>query len=34
VPLTGDVMRMPGLPKKPAYVNMDVDANGEVVGLS
>lgn len=34
VPLTGDVMRMPGLPKKPAYVNMDIDANGEVVGLS
>jgi formate--tetrahydrofolate ligase len=34
VPLTGDVMRMPGLPKKPAYIGMDVDANGEVVGLT
>ena len=33
VPMLGDIMRMPGLPKKPAYVNKDVDANGEIVGL-
>ncbi|OCA90857.1 formate--tetrahydrofolate ligase [Bacillus sp. FJAT-27225] len=33
VALTGDVMTMPGLPKKPAAMNMDVDANGNAVGL-
>ena len=32
VPLTGDVMRMPGLPRKPAYLSIDVDENGEIVG--
>jgi formate--tetrahydrofolate ligase len=34
VPLTGDVMRMPGLPKKPAYLGIDIDADGRVRGLS
>jgi formate--tetrahydrofolate ligase len=33
VALTGDVMTMPGLPKKPAALNMDVDNNGNAVGL-
>lgn len=33
VALTGDVMTMPGLPKKPAALNMDVDENGKVMGL-
>ncbi|WP_400241880.1 formate--tetrahydrofolate ligase [Niallia sp. JL1B1071] len=33
VALTGDVMTMPGLPKKPAALNMDVDENGKAVGL-
>jgi formate--tetrahydrofolate ligase len=33
VALTGDVMTMPGLPKKPAALNMDVDDNGNAVGL-
>lgn len=33
VALTGDVMTMPGLPKKPAALNMDVDAAGKAVGL-
>jgi formate--tetrahydrofolate ligase len=33
VALTGDVMTMPGLPKKPAALNMDVDENGNAVGL-
>ncbi|AWB84014.1 formate--tetrahydrofolate ligase [Corynebacterium liangguodongii] len=31
--LTGDVMTMPGLPKKPAAENIDVDANGVISGL-
>lgn len=33
VALTGDVMTMPGLPKKPAALNMDVDADGRAIGL-
>ncbi len=33
VALTGDVMTMPGLPKKPAALHMDVDENGNAVGL-
>ncbi|MGC2935954.1 formate--tetrahydrofolate ligase, partial [Enterococcus faecium] len=32
VALTGDVMTMPGLPKKPAALNMDVTNDGEVLG--
>lgn len=33
VALTGEVMTMPGLPKKPAALNMDVDENGKAQGL-
>jgi len=33
VVLTGDVMTMPGLPKKPAALNMDVTNDGKVTGL-
>ncbi|MFU2204223.1 formate--tetrahydrofolate ligase [Streptococcus hyovaginalis] len=33
VALTGDVMTMPGLPKQPAALNMDVTSNGVAVGL-
>ncbi|WP_409251108.1 formate--tetrahydrofolate ligase [Bacillus sp. SCS-153A] len=33
VALTGEVMTMPGLPKKPAAYSMDVDENGNVSGL-
>ncbi|PLR81075.1 formate--tetrahydrofolate ligase [Bacillus canaveralius] len=33
VALTGDVMTMPGLPKQPAALKMDVDENGQAVGL-
>ena len=33
VALTGDVMTMPGLPKKPAALNMDVAADGTALGL-
>lgn len=31
--LTGDIMTMPGLPKTPAALGMDIDAEGNVVGL-
>ncbi|MGK0551838.1 formate--tetrahydrofolate ligase [Enterococcus faecalis] len=33
VALTGDVMTMPGLPKEPAALKMDVDDQGQVSGL-
>ncbi len=33
VALTGDVMTMPGLPKQPAALNMDVTSDGVAVGL-
>ena len=33
VALTGDIMTMPGLPKKPAAENIDVDENGRITGL-
>ena len=33
VALTGDIMTMPGLPKKPAALNIDVTADGKITGL-
>lgn len=33
VALTSDVMTMPGLPKKPAALNMDIDKEGNAIGL-
>lgn len=33
VALTGDVMTMPGLPKKPAAFGIDVDEDGNITGL-
>lgn len=33
VVLTGDVMTMPGLPKKPAALNMNVENSGKITGL-
>lgn len=33
VALAGDVMVMPGLPKVPAAENLDIDENGNIVGL-
>ena len=33
VALTGDIMRMPGLPKVPAACKMDIDENGIIEGL-
>ncbi|MDI3548388.1 MAG: formate--tetrahydrofolate ligase [Halanaerobiales bacterium] len=33
VPLTGPVLTMPGLPKKPAAEGIDIDADGRISGL-
>lgn len=33
VPVTGEIMRMPGLPKIPAAEGMNIDEDGEVTGL-
>jgi len=33
VPLCGDIMQMPGLGPKPAALNIDIDADGNTVGL-
>ena len=33
VALTGDIMTMPGLPKVPAAVKIDVDEDGKITGL-
>jgi hypothetical protein len=32
--LSGDMMRMPGLPKVPASDGIDIDADGNIVGLA
>ena len=34
VALTGDIMRMPGLPKVPAANGMDITEDGTIIGLS
>lgn len=33
VPITGSIMTMPGLPKKPAAMNIDIDKDGTITGL-
>ena len=33
VALTGNILTMPGLPKKPAAENMDININGKITGL-
>ena len=33
VAMTGDILTMPGLPKHPAALDMDVDDNGKITGL-
>lgn len=33
VVLTGDIMTMPGLPKRPAAERIDIDENGKITGL-
>ncbi len=34
IPILGKMMRMPGLPSKPASENMSIDAKGKISGLS
>ena len=34
IPITGAIMRMPGLPRKPAALNIDVGEGGEISGLA
>lgn len=33
IPITGEIMRMPGLPEHPASENIDIDAEGNISGL-
>ena len=33
VVIMGNIMTMPGLPKKPAAESIDVDENGRITGL-
>ena len=34
IPITGDILRMPGLPNVPAAIGMDIDNDGRISGLS
>lgn len=34
IPILGEMMRMPGLPSIPAAENMDIDADGKIIGIS
>jgi formate--tetrahydrofolate ligase len=34
IPITGDILRMPGLPNLPAAIGMDIDNDGRITGLS
>ena len=33
VPISGEIMRMPGLPETPAAEAIDIDNEGNIVGL-
>ena len=33
IPITGNIMRMPGLPSQPASEGIDIDENGNITGL-
>ncbi len=33
IPIAGEIMRMPGLPRHPAAENIDFDGDGDIVGL-
>ena len=33
IPITGEIMIMPGLPRRPAAENIDIDPEGNIVGL-
>jgi formate--tetrahydrofolate ligase len=34
IPITGEIMRMPGLAKTPAAYNIDIDDDGKITGIS
>jgi len=34
IPITGKMLRMPGLPETPAAENIDIDNKGNISGLS
>jgi formate--tetrahydrofolate ligase len=34
IPITGEIMRMPGLPEVPAAEHIDIDNDGNIIGLS
>ncbi|MDH5365800.1 MAG: formate--tetrahydrofolate ligase [Cyclobacteriaceae bacterium] len=34
IPITGDILRMPGLPAIPSAVDIDIDEEGKITGLS
>jgi formate--tetrahydrofolate ligase len=34
IPITGEIMRMPGLPEIPAAENIDIDNEGNITGLA
>ena len=34
VPITGEILTMPGLPKRPNALRIDVDAEGRITGLT
>jgi formate--tetrahydrofolate ligase len=33
IPITGEIMRMPGLPKHPSAEVIDVESDGNISGL-
>jgi formate--tetrahydrofolate ligase len=33
IPIAGDIMRMPGLPRHPAAEQIDIDEHGKISGL-
>ena len=34
IPITGEILRMPGLSKKPAAFNIDIDDHGTITGIT
>ncbi len=34
IPITGEILRMPGLSKVPAAYNIDIDDDGNITGIS
>jgi formate--tetrahydrofolate ligase len=33
VPITGEILRMPGLSRTPAALNIDIDDEGNITGI-